>query len=111
MSQEDFYRICTPRVDKILAQLRNIERTAASQKVGLEEVQTMLAPIVTKLEAYGAGKVRMRNLEEELPLNPPKPGNVGATHWNRIVEIARHAPMAECAVALQIIGTRMENDT
>lgn len=45
----EFERINSPRVDKILAMLATIGKSAKSNKVSEEELESLLSPLTTKL--------------------------------------------------------------
>lgn len=91
----------TGRVERMIADLGLIEKSALANRAGAGEVAAMLAPLIEKLAAYAAPVAA----EPAVPTMPPRPGSHRA--YNSIREAAENCDLADFTIAMAIYHNRL----
>lgn len=108
----DFNRINEPRVEKIMAMLDTIDKSAKSNKA---DSATLLEPVRLRLNRQTVVVPTHRPVAATLPgWNAPAPAPAqpmsGKSHWSDVIEMARTAPLADCVAAVGVIMSRVEEE-
>lgn len=98
----EFERINAPRVQKIIAMLEVIDKSARSQRIGEAEIASLLAPIAQRLTDTEFGDTPV---EDEPPMTPK---NHQASPWENMRQCAEDAPLDDLTVAMAVYLNRID---
>jgi len=105
----DFTRVNAPRVEKMVAMLDTIEKSARSNGV---DPTILLGPLTDRLSAPvtmppGVMPPGVTPSEGTVIIRPQ---TAGRSHWSDVIELARTAPLSDAVTAMTIIVTRIEQE-
>ena len=102
-TESDFVRINAPRVDKIIAAIEVIEKSAKSNKAE-DEMSALLAPVMTRLRVWQAADAPTAI---EAAGSPPM-ARTPAASWFVLREAAQDAPLNQLTPVLAVIMNRVD---
>lgn len=106
MSNEDFKRVNTPRVEKVLKMLDNVHKSAKSYKVTDAERDALLGPVINGL-AMNVG-TPAKAVTEAAPQQPTT-GTHKAPRWQDMRAVVADATEQELIDVLSIISVRLDD--
>lgn len=102
-TESEFVRINAPRVDKIIAAIEVIEKSAKSNKAE-DEMSALLAPIKTRLRVWQAADT---TTAIEAAGSPPIARTTAAS-WFALREAAQTAPLEQLPTVMAVIMNRVD---
>ncbi|WP_299671698.1 hypothetical protein [uncultured Roseobacter sp.] len=89
------------RVQKILENLRLIEKSARANKAGPEQVTDLLKPVVDHIMSMGAA------ITEDAP-SPPRAGNGKPAPYMTVKQMAEEASLPDLTYAMAVYLNRID---
>jgi hypothetical protein len=93
--QSDFRRINEPRVEKLVASMKTIMKSANSNKASVEDVRDLFMPVTSRLAKLGPAPVgeRLTETPVEIPLTP-KPVQMVIPKPTPVLDLSLHSTRA-----------------
>ena len=100
----DFERINTPRVEKLIAMIDVISKSAKSQRVEPDQVSVLMEP----------ARAAMAKFAGPAPVEVGEPvsasSNAPRSHHTELLHLCRTAPLQEAVDALSVIAARVDQE-
>lgn len=105
----DFHRINAPRVEKLVATLEVIDKSARSNKATAGEWAALLGPVTSFIEGVAGGVSPAAPEDHPKPAPTPAPQRgTRVPQWATVRAMAEKAPLGDLTVAMAVYLNRID---